>query len=64
MVDFIKYHTEEDEGNIRCLALKNWFPWNPLPIHSYGEGEQDKIVVRTLVLKRPQPVEVVRCDYV
>lgn len=45
------------------MAFKNWFPWGPLPIYSYKEKGEDGYVVRTLELKKYQPVEVIRCDY-
>ncbi|CAN8096155.1 unnamed protein product [Discula destructiva] len=63
VVEYIKYYAE-DEKDIRCLVLKNWFPWNPLPLYSYKEKKEYGHVVRTLELKKPQPIEVIRCDFI
>lgn len=61
----LKYYTLEEEHDVRCLPLKNWFPWTPLRIEEYTEHrhEEDGWKVRTITLKKPQPVEVIRCDY-
>lgn len=62
-VDYIKYYTEQEDKNVRCLPMKNWFPWNPLAISSYLEKDEYGLKVRSIELKKPQPVEVIRCDF-
>lgn len=63
VVDYIKYYTEQEDKNVRCLPMKNWFPWNPLAISSYLEKDEYGLKVRSIELKKPQPVEVIRCDF-
>lgn len=43
--------------------MKSWYPWTPLPIEEYREKGEYGRVVRVLKLHKPQPVEVIRCDY-
>lgn len=64
-MEYIKYWTQKDEHNVRCLPLKNWFPWTPLRINEYKEQrhQEGDWKVRIIQLKKPQPVEVIRCDY-
>ncbi|KAJ4388639.1 hypothetical protein N0V93_006098 [Gnomoniopsis smithogilvyi] len=62
-VEYIKYYTEKEDQDVRCLPMKNWFPWNPLAINSYAEKDEYGYQVRSLELKKPQPVEVIRCDF-
>ncbi|KAK7749630.1 hypothetical protein SLS53_000208 [Cytospora paraplurivora] len=62
-VDHIKYYAEQEDSEIRCLPMKSWFPWTPLPLEKYVEHtEEYGLVVRILKLKKPIPVELVRCD--
>lgn len=62
-VEYIKYYVEKEDKNVRCLPMKNWFPWNPLAIYSYAEKDEYGYKVRSIELKKPQPVEVIRCDF-
>lgn len=62
-MDHIKYYAEQEDSEIRCLPMKSWFPWTPLPLEKYVEHtEEYGLVVRILKLKKPLPVELVRCD--
>lgn len=60
----IKYYGADGDDNVRCLPMKSWFPWTPLPLEIYKENEEyNGKVIRTIKLKYPQPVEVLRCDF-
>ncbi|KAF3771091.1 hypothetical protein M406DRAFT_326490 [Cryphonectria parasitica EP155] len=64
VVDHIKYYLEKEDKNVRCLPMKSWFPWIPLPIEKYQEKEEEYgKKVRIIKLKEPMPVEVIRCDF-
>lgn len=64
MVDHIKYYAEKEDEDIRCLPMLSYFPWTPLPLERYIEKTEDHdYKVRVLRLKKPQPVELIRCDF-
>ncbi|ROW02908.1 hypothetical protein VSDG_01771 [Cytospora chrysosperma] len=62
-VDHIKYYAEHEDSDVRCLPMKSWFPWTPLPLEKFVERtEEYDLVVRILQLEKPMPIELIRCD--
>ncbi|KAI3394272.1 hypothetical protein diail_2975 [Diaporthe ilicicola] len=62
-VNFIKYYSEKEDGAVRCLPTKSYFPWTPLKIEKFVKlPDEYGLKVHGLYLEKSQPVEVIRCD--
>lgn len=62
-VKFIKYYTEKEDSEIRCLPTESYFPWNPLKVKKFFKlPDEHGLKVYGLYLEKSQPVEVLRCD--
>lgn len=62
-VKFIKYWSEYEDVEIRCLPTHSYYPWNPLNVKKFFQlPDEYGLKVHGLYLEYPQPVEVIRCD--
>ncbi|POS70951.1 hypothetical protein DHEL01_v210654 [Diaporthe helianthi] len=62
-VKFIKYYSEVEDCEIRCVPTHSYYPWNPIKVKKFFQlPDKYGKKVFGLYLEHPQPVEVIRCD--